>query len=284
MTSGSALLLAALITTGFVFQEPTLLRRKLEPNTTDVYSIETKVKQVVTLPNGMGEQDLTISTKAKYTIKTLTGDADKIDIETTNKVESVELDGPMANSVPGLNANEPATTQKGKMDSRGRLTLEPAKTSAMAMAMGAASSASAGFFIELPEKAVKIGDAWDIIVPKSPMTGEEDQKLVAKLTGEKEFEGKQVWVVAVVGTIKSTLDTSKLPKEMKPENAGPMGDMKMIVKGSLEIAGEGLVDKTTGKTVLYTTNSKLKSAIELSDMGINIDSAGTVVTKVTLQK
>jgi hypothetical protein len=284
LASGTALLAAsAVLSAGFVYQDAVLLRLKLAPNTTDSYTIETVVKQTINMPNGMGEQDLTVSTKALYTLKTLELDGEKANVEATTKVEDIKMEGGMAGSMPGMDANTPPVVLKGKIDSRGRIVLETSKISPMAMALSGGSNTSTPF-VELPEKAVKIGDTWDVIVPKGPMTQDEDQKMVAKLIGEKEFDGRKVWVVSMVGTVKNVMDSSKLPTEMKADSAGPMGDMKMIIRGTSEITSEGLVDKETGRTLQMTSTGKTKQAIELSDMGLNIETAGTISTKMTLKK
>ena len=77
------------------------------------------------------------------------------------------------------------------------------------------------------------------------------------------------------------MDTSKLAKDgSAPEN--PMGDVK--VTGNATLGGEGLIDKTSGKTVSNLMNVKNDLKVFLTQMGMELPVKGTVTMKMTLVK
>jgi len=264
-------------------QDGVLLRRELKENTTEVYKVETMTQQTMSLPTGM-EQEFKISALSTYTVKTGKIDPAKgtAAVEVINQIDKVDADGMMA-SMMGKQDNKPIKFS-AVMDNRGRLVMDTTKAldpQAMMMA-GAQAAGNSGMFVELPEKAVKIGDTWDVVIPKSPMLGKTDQKLVAKLAREDKLNGKDVYVVAVNGTLNIEID----PSQMAPASgagSNPMAGQKMTVKGTVTVSGEGFVEKATGKTLKMESVAKTKSKVEMPDMGLSIDGTGTVTTKVALQ-
>jgi hypothetical protein len=134
----------------------------------------------------------------------------------------------------------------------------------------------------LPEKAVKIGDTWDIPVPKGALTYTEDQKLTAKLVGEKKYNDKDVWVIATTGTIKVDVDTAKFGDD--PDATGPMANMKMHFTGPAEVTGETLIEKATGKLLHAETKTKATQKIEIAQFGVSIDATTTGTSIVNLKE
>lgn len=263
-------------------QDGVLLRRALKADTTDTYTIESKVQQTVNSP--LGDTPMNINMTTTYAVKTLKVDdaSQTADAEITTTVEKIDVDGPAA----AMMGNKPAPImQKGKLDVRGRFTPEKSATAASIQSLlsGGGASASSGFFVELPEKAVKVGDTWDIVIPKSPLTFDQDQKLTAKLVGEKDLDGVPVWVVSVSGSLKTSVDSSKLPKDAAQPDS-PMGPITAIVKGQIDLTSEGLVEKATGRTLEMTSRGTLKSNVELVEAGMTITTSGTVDSIVKLKK
>ena len=174
----------------------------------------------------------------------------------------------------------PPVTQKGKIDVRGRITFDaPASEETMAALIGGTQGAiSAGNFVEFPEKAVKIGDRWEIVVPKSPFLYDRDQRLACLLTGEKVVDGVPMWSVSLSGTLKTSVDGSKLPigKSESPLAVG--------IAGEDVLTGEGLVEKSTGRTMRMTIHGDSKRTITLLETGITLQVQGKVDSKIELQK
>ena len=261
-------------------QAPTTLRVALKADAVDTYKIEDKVTE--TVKSAMGEMPLTIGSTRTYVLKTTKVDegAGTARFEATTTVDKLDATGPAA----AMAGEKPKpTTQAGKIDVRGRMTYDPAPASdpLAGLLSGVQGAGSAGTFVEFPEKAVKIGDAWDIVVPKNPYVYGEDQRLTATLTGERELDGKPVWVVAVKGTLRTAVDTTKLP----PLKGGdPASNIALRLLGQVDLTGEGLVDKASGKTVSMTSKGIMKMTIDLADSGLKLDANGTIESVMKLQK
>jgi hypothetical protein len=229
----------------------------------------------------MGDQDLDLISTMKMTLKTgaidpATGQAtvDSTITDIKNKTEGglAQMLDQQAGQIPK------EIKSSGKLDARNRLTLAPAKGSGMMeMLLGSSSPTSAFMFVAFPEKAVNVGDTWPVELPKSPMFGKEAPTITAKLTGEKDGN----WIINVSGTIKIDADLTEMLKNA-PNN--PMAGQKALMKGTMDLTGEALVDKVTGKTTVYTTKSNTKSKMDMPDMGMSVDIAGTTTTTIKLQK
>lgn len=273
--------LALLALTLAAVQQPTLLRRTFTADTIDTYKIEDRVDQTST--SALGQVPMTIVSSRTYALKTTTVDAaaGTARFEATTTVDKLDVTGPAS----GAMGQKPKPfTQKGKIDLRGRMVFDPAaSTDALATLMsGTQGTVAAGTFVELPERTVKVGDSWDVVVPKAPFLYDGDQHLTATLTGERTVDGAPAWVVAIKGTVKTDVDTSKLPSGKGVET--PMGTVTVHLKGQVDLAGEGLVDKATGKTLSMTTKGVTKTTIDLVETGISLETTGTIESTAKLQK
>ena len=256
---------------------PMTLRRTLAPGSVDTYKIEDRVEQTVS--SAMGQMPMTITSKRTYVLKTTQIDekAGTARFEATTTVDTITADGAAA----AMAAQKPGPlVQKGKLDVRGRMTLDPvAPTDALADLMsGTQGALAAGMFVEFPEKAVRIGDAWDVVVPKSPYLYDADQKLTETLIGEREVAGTPVWVVSLKGTLKTAIDGAKLPTT---KSSGPL---PVLVQGEDVLTGEGLVEKATGRTLSMSVKGVSKRKIELTDSGLVLDVEGKVDSTAKLEK
>lgn len=262
-----------------------LIRRTFTEGATDTYVIQTVTKQVLQLPNGMGEQEMGSTVDATYALKTAKVDSEKksATVELTYKIEKVSSEGALGAATDGASPETgKSMTVNGSLDELGRLKVDPPKGSSAALASLFTSASSLGgnmISVELPKQAVKVGDTWDIVVPKGPFTGSKDQKLTAKLVGEQVVGGKPAYVISTDGTLQIDADLSKMAEEAPP----PMKGQKMYMKGKAELKTEGVVEKSTGKTLRMTTVMKLKQTMEIPDMGLSVESAGTVNTVSTLK-
>ncbi|MFI5386158.1 MAG: hypothetical protein ACHQ50_08565 [Fimbriimonadales bacterium] len=261
-----------------------LLRRDVKENTTEVYKLVNDIKQTLTIPS-MGDQDANSSSSMTLTLKTTKVDptSGQGDVESTISDIKMKSDGMGANAVDQIQASMPKEFKTtGKIDPRNHMVLAPAKGSGMLDAiLGSSSPTSSLIFVEFPDKAVSVGDSWTFELPKSPFFGKAPQTLTAKLVGEKSYEGAQVWQISVSGIIKIDADLTEVMKNA-PDN--PLGGQKATMKGTIDLTGDALIDKQSGKTLAYSTSSKTKGAMELPDMGITIDSVGSAKTTMTLQK
>lgn len=256
---------------------PVLLRRTFSANAVDTYKVEEKVQELVKSP--LGEMPVNIVAQKTMVLKTVKFDAaaGNAQIETTTTTDKQTADGQVA----ALLGDKPApSTLTGKIDLRGRVTLDGSpRTEAMNnLLSGSTGPEFASHFIEFPEKAVKIGDAWDVVVPKSPlMNADADNHLTAKLEGERELDGVPVWVVSLKGDLNLAVDTTKMPRVSTI-------NLAIRVGGTVGIVAEGLVEKTTGRTLSMTTKGTSKTTIELVESGVTLDTQGTIESSSKLQK
>ena len=269
---------AALLLLSFALaQDPgVLLRRKLVSESVDVYKMTDRVEQTVV--SAMGTMPMTITSDRTYVLRTTKVDegAGNALFEATTTVDKITADG----AASAMGAQKPGpVVQKGKIDVRGRMTLDPTPSSETVAGLmsGTQGAVAAGNFVEFPEKMVKVGDRWEVVVPKNPLLFDRDQHLSETLTGEKVVDGTPVWTVSINGTIQTSIDGSSL--KGSPENR-----LDVRIEGQDEILGEGLVEKATGRTVLMTLRSNAKRTIKLLDTGLTLQVQGKSESKVTLEK
>lgn len=275
-------LILAALAASFVLapQQGTLLRHELKENTTETYKVATVIKQTMTIPS-MGDQDVDMKSSMNYAVKINKVDATTglAQVDTIFSDMKTEADGMVGQMMQGEQDQAPKEIKTtGTLDARNRFTVtkKPASSSAQMM-LEQLNPTSSIVFIELPEKAVAVGDTWTFDLPKSPLFGKDQQKLTAKLTGERDGD----WVVAITGTIKLDADLTEIMKNM-PNN--PLGGAQTTLTGTAALKGEALIDKASGKMMSYVVDATSKTTVNLPEQGINIDTAGTVKTVMTLQK
>lgn len=274
------LFILALATVALAAQDPVSLKRDLKPGK-DAYTVKTVVKQVVQLPNGMGEQEMTINTSMDQSIEIKSVGADGYaEIETVASNVKTEMDGPMA----GMMGQAPPTGDiktTYKQDAFGRV--KDMKVEGAPGGMGAMmdpSSMAQMNSLFVPEKPVAVGEEWKVELPKSPVFGNTQQTLTAKFLGEREWEGQRVWVVSTSGPIQMEMDLSQMMSG--PDN--PMAGMKMLMKGTIDMKSEVFLEKGTGRTLYTVADATNKMKMEMPDMGMTIDINGTTKSTTTIKK
>lgn len=255
-------------------QAEVLLRRTFKTGETAKYRIVTHSSQTVDIPNGLGKQDFTIDATVLYAMKVDAANADGADVELTTTLEKTEAGGSLAGMMPPVQ-QVPPIVRKGRYDARNRFTAagNTAPTMALDRLVSAASQAFNGTTVEFPEKAIHFGDTWDVTVPKGPTTGSEDQKLTAKLVGDRVVGGKPVWVVSVEGSFKMHME----PAVGGSSNA--LADNHVVSDGTIAVDSEVLLAKDTDETVSSTSTIVTNAKTTVASM--TIDAAGTAKTTVT---
>lgn len=263
-------------------QDTITLRRELKEGSAEKYKIESSLKQNIAIP-GMGEQNMDITTVIEYGLTVGKVDAEKgvADAMTTTKIVKMLMEG-MPGGSPEIPATPPVEAPI-KLDNRNRMTIDPSKATGpgnpmMMLGGGASSIQTSGLFVEFPEGPVKVGDTWDLVVPKSPMMSKEDQKLKVTLVGEKDVDGVMAWVFKLEGTLKMEPDLEAMMKSMDTQGA-QIPSMK--ISGTMELSSEGVVEKATGKTIRMTTKMKLANTMEMVEQGMKLDMTGSGTTKVS---
>jgi len=222
-----------------------------------------------------------------YKIGAVDAAAGQAQTDLTTKVEKVDIDGPLADA---LNTQKDklliTTTISGKLDSRNRFVADPnKKIDPRAVILGNSSAGIVSPLIEFPDKAVSIGDSWDVTVSKNPVISKEDQKLTAKYVGDKDVDGKSVYVLSLTGTLKTNIDVGELMKANPVPELEAMGAVDMVITGTIGVTAEATIDKVTGQTLTMTVKLKNNQEIAVAALGdAKIPSVGTATITYTLAK
>jgi hypothetical protein len=276
------ILIACCLVAGAAFagQDGVLLRRDLKEGETEIYKATIQVRQRMTLPGGMGEQEATVDGKMTYVLNFGKVDEAKDNAAIDVKIQDISMDmGGAAAMAQGILGEMPREmTATGRLDRRNRLedVKFDAKARSAMMAAGASPESAIGF-IEFPVGPVKIGEEWDVILPKSAMYGNREQKLRAKLVGERTLGERAVWVVEMKG---------EFPFQADPNAMGdPTGmGLKFEVSGRIDMKSEALVEKTTGRTLSLETQMSTTTRTDIADMNMSVDSVGDTRIKMVLQE
>ena len=166
----------------------------------------------------------------------------------------------------------------GKIDERNRFTdLKIEGANAMMQMMGGSTTNSLGSsFIEFPEKEVKIGDEWDIVMPANKMAGIQESKMKAKLIGEKDGN----WEVKMAGPMSMKMDIGAMMKEQG--GSDPTGGMMdgAVMTGKIDMDATAIVEKGTGRTKDITMKMKTKMNMDMAGMSIGITGEGATTMKL----
>ena len=266
----------------FAAKDGVTLRKTLKAGT-ESYRMESTGKTTLSIP-GSGEQDMgmTTLTTYKYKIGEVDAASGQAPVEITQKVEKFDVDGPMAEIMAGQKEKIlVTTTTNGKLDQRNRYIADPSKKlDPRAVLNGSAAYSFIGPYFEFPEKALNVGDTWDITVPKGPLVGKEDQKLTAKFEGEKDGS----YAISITGQIKINVNLAELLKDNPVPELEAIGAVNMIITSTIDVKGDVLVDKATGSTTSMTLKIGSKQEAQLPDQNITVPSNGTTTIKITLDK
>lgn len=260
-------------------QESFLLRLDLKPNTSDKYKLELVSNQVMSGPPGVPPN---IDVKGSMDIEMVTGAVDKGTADVEMKTTNVKIDaGEMSGMMP-MDQLPKEIVMKAKLDDRSRLTQTqvqgvPAQAQMM---MSMSGSNPAAMFVELPEKPIKIGDTWEFAMPKNPMYGSKEHKLLATLVALKEYDGVPVYEVSVRGNFDFDANMGEIFKSMSGGGGAETPQIDMTTKGTISMTGSSLISRKDGKT--YFTTTKLTSRQVVSVMGFDLNIEG--VTTVNMKK
>jgi len=264
-------------------QDATPIQRVLLENSTETYKSVAKVDQ--TLKSPIGDFPITITSNTTYLLKTGKVDTTKgtAAVEMTSTIDSIDGgDSPLSS---GLSNKKPGPiVQTGTIDKLGHLALEAPtgkQDATVNVFLGVTGGLESSIFVELPNHPVKVGDTWDIVVPKSTFTGDDDQKITAKLTGSQTVDGHDAWTVDLSGTINIKFDSGSVP--VPQAGSDTLSKTHIIAKGVNTLKGTGTIDKATGKTLTLDTSGSMNTAIELPDEGVNAQGTGTITTSIKLQ-
>ena len=273
----------------FSAQDGVLLRKELKAGGKDAYQFSFKTTQQMNMEGGPAgaPQQVPIEVTASMKMTTSYGVVDEKEKKADLTVDMTEIAvdlGAMAGMMPGQEFPKEMKIT-GKIDTRNRVSqLKMPKTGAAGMMMmgGGMPNMSLGpMFVEFPEAPVKTGDTWKMTIAGNALTKKKDIVLDATLLGEKDFNGEKVYAISVKGIVALDGDMAEVVKD-NPEMAGPMGDMKVLIKGTIDMSGEALVAKKTGRTLKMDLAMVSKQDMDFPEMGMKMNAAGNSTMKIVL--
>jgi hypothetical protein len=270
---GSILSVMALsvLATAFM-QDEMLVRRSLMEGDKDTYQVTTKVVQTMTptdpkagaMVGGETRFEMSMSLELKSSIGKLSEDKKSaaFDLDFSNIVYDF---GSMSGMVP-QDSLPKAMKANGRIDERGRV-LEM-RMPDLPSALGGSGGMAGPMMVELPEKAIKIGDSWQVAIPTADALGAKGSTMTAKLIGIEEYESIPSLLVELTASMPIDAD---LGESVQASGAPPM---KMLAKGKFDMKGRAFVQRSNGKTLRMDLNFDTTTRVNLPDIGIEFDTTG----------
>lgn len=278
-TTRIAILAGVLISAvAFAAQDAMTIKRSLTEGATETYKMEASLTTNLVTP--MGPQDMAAETAATVAVKVgkVDNSANNADVEATTTIQKLQLPEMMGGG-GDQKLPDPATL-KGKLDTKGRLKLtsDQPENVLMTALSGMNMASMVGLVLELPDKAVKVGDTWTVTVPANTIM-KTDQTVTAKLVGNKEMDGTSALEVSVTGTLNTEIADGTMP-----ESVPTVGGQPFTLKGTVDVTGTGFINPTTGQTLKLDLGFKGKQTITLTTLGLEVQAESELKTKSTLQK
>jgi hypothetical protein len=265
-------------------QDTVLLRRQLEKGAKDSYTLTMKSSMVMdTGGAGMGTLPIDFAFTSRMDVSVERVSTDGKDANVTIKMTDVKYDlGQMGQMMGGQQPEMPQEmTMNGKLDVRNRLTGIRIPNAPGPAGMLSQQMQNFPIFIEFPNDPVKIGDSWEVRLPATPLTGNKITRLKATLLGEKSAGEGTAWAIKLTGTMNINADLMEMMRQMGGE-AGGMPQMAMFMTGTMNVDGEALVEKETGRTIKFETTYKSDLTLDLPEMGMQMKQAGNTLVSVVL--
>lgn len=265
-------------------QDTILLRRQLQAGAKDAYTLTMRSSMVMdTGGAGMGTLpiDFAFTSKMDVSVDRVTTDGKEANVKI--KMSDVKYDlGQMGQMMGGQQPEMPQEmTMNGKLDVRNRLSGVRIPNAPGPAGILSQQMQNFPLFIEFPNDPVKVGDSWEVRLPATPLTGNKITRLKATLLGEKSAGEGTAWAIKLTGTMNINADLMEMMRQMGGE-AGGMPQMAMFMTGTMNVDGEALVEKETGRTIKFETTYKSDLTLDLPDMGMQMKQAGNTLVSVVL--
>lgn len=265
-------------------QDTVVLRRQLQVGAKDSYTLTMRSSMVMdTGGAGMGTLPIDFAFTSKMDVSVDRVSTDGKDANVTIKMSDVKYDlGQIGQMMGGQQPEMPQEmTMNGKLDVRNRLSGVRIPNAPGPAGMLSQQMQNFPLFIEFPKDPVKVGDSWEVRLPATPLTGNKITRLKATLLGEKSAGEGTAWAIKLTGTMNINADLMEMMRQMGGE-AGGMPQMAMFMTGTMNVDGEALVEKETGRTIKFETTYKSDLTLDLPDMGMQMKQAGNTLVSVVL--
>lgn len=267
-------------------QDAVTLRRDLKEGQVDNYAMSMSGKELITSPLGLGDREITTTSSMKLSLAVGKVDeaAHKAALTMTASEIKFVMQAPMIGAMPKQEIPKQIVS-RGFLDDHNRIVEMklPAGPAGQPGAFGA-TDFNGFLFIEYPDAPVKQGDKWTVTFPKTPMLGDQEIKMPATLVGPAKWGDQDAWELKSEAAVPLNIDLNKLMKGQKDPTGGMLGTMHMILTGSIDIAVDVLVEKSSGRALKMTMKTKGKQKIDIADRGMSIPMTNDATMTMELQK
>lgn len=267
-----------------VAQDATTLRRVVQANTADVYTISSKSTQLIDF--GMGEQDITVDNSMKLTMKYGAVDKDgNADVEMVLSDFQMKTGGSMGAMMGDMSQMMPKEFKvTGKLDPQNNLNNTKTQGLGMRemMMMGSQMMGSMSGII-FPKSAVKPGDTWQMPVPDQPMMGLKGASMTATFVGAKNMDGTAVYEIKVGGKLPTKVNMAEMMKNAPEADQGMM-PADLVITGTVDIKSTAWIEQGSGRLVKMDTSMKTAQKMDMGGQGMSGDIKGDVSMTMALKK
>ncbi|MGV3618361.1 MAG: hypothetical protein ACO1SV_23795 [Fimbriimonas sp.] len=128
------------------------------------------------------------------------------------------------------------------------------------------------FFVELPDKAIQVGETWEMTFPLPHLKDLAEPKIefggVNKLVEERMVGSRAALAISSTGHFKIDGDVSRYMGSASGGKEGPA----IFFKGSFQFKGDHLVEKATGKTLKSTLKITARVKFDIPSQALAMDS------------
>lgn len=244
------------------------LTRVLKEGTTDTYLVTTKTKQDMDIPQ-LGAQDMTLDSTSKLVFKygKVTDGKQALDLVMSDfkMTAGGSLGAMMGDQLSTMMPKEFKMT--AKMDERGNITDSKAdKMDGMqAMMLNSQQMANSMMMVVFPDKAVKIGDSWNMPIPDNKTAGIKAASMTAKLVGESTVDEIACYEISIDGTIPMKLNMADIAGD--GGGAASQIPADMSISGKITSKGTAFVEKGTGRLISFKGVMKSDQNMDMGGQG-----------------
>jgi hypothetical protein len=287
--------LAFAVSSAALRQDDHAIRLRVQSGQVDRYKVEIASDMKI---SGAGAGDQEFGLKGSMDTAYTFGETDatgKTDLEMKTTNIKMEASG-AAEMMMGQQELPKEYSIMGKVDDRYRISeMKTAGLSAQTqMVMGMGGTGAMSMLFELPEKPVKIGDTWQVNMPKNPMMGDKEYPLTAKLLGIKEVDGVSAYDIEIGGKVDLDINMSEVLKKMQAAGGASggadggmmemMAGFEIMMKGVMNVSGSAQVDQKSGRLLANSTKMATKQVMTIGGVGISVDVNGSTTVSMKLAK
>lgn len=269
-----SLFILALTVAGAAQAEDTFkIRRTYKEGEVLTYNMATSTDTTVDISAfGQGEQKTTMEQSGKMSFKTTKVRADKNEADL--EVKFFDLVSKIEGGMPGMGETPPKEYSVfATMDNLNRVKdMRIEGLSGMMKMFNQSSVRQSLGGVTFPENEVKVGDSWDMTVPKDGVVFDTDQTIKVKFVAVKEIAGHKALEFSSKGPLNVNIDLAKIMEQGGGDN--PMAGMKMMVTGKMDIDTTVTIDAATGQVLIIDSKLSQDMTVEMVDMGVKLPMSG----------